>query len=136
MRKNLRLLFCLAALGIACGSAQVGVAQQGWPRVGGFREVATDDATVVAAARFAVKAQAQKQNTRIRLLSVHAAERQTVQGANYRLCLVVRITDPENNVVVRQGVKALVYQNLKREFSLGSWEEENCDEAEEEEEQQ
>ena len=133
MRKNLRLLFCLAALGVAFGTVGVGVAQQGLPRAGGFREVPTVDAAVVAAARFAVKTQAQKQKTNMKLISVHAAERQTVQGANYRLCLVVEIEDQENNVIVDQGVKALIYQNLKREFSLRSWAEENC--AEEDEEQ-
>ncbi|HVG33309.1 MAG TPA: cystatin domain-containing protein [Pyrinomonadaceae bacterium] len=134
MRKNLRLLLCLVALGITFVPAQMNVAQQGLPRVGGFKEVATDDAQVVAAARFAVRTQAQKQKTRMKLLSIHSAERQTVQGANYRLCLVVEIEDTENNVVVDQGVKVLVYQNLKREFSLGknSWTEENCNEEEDE----
>jgi hypothetical protein len=67
------------------------------------------------------------------LLSIHAAERQTVQGANYRLCLVVEIEDQENNVIVEQGVRAQVYQNLKGQFSLSKWTEENC--AEEDEEQ-
>lgn len=133
MRNNLRLLVCLFALGVAFAPARTGVAQQGPPRVGGFKEVPADNAQVVAAARFAVQAQAEKQKTNMKLLSIHAAERQTVQGANYRLCLSVEIEDRENNVVVEQGVRAQVYQNLKGQFSLSKWAEEDC--AEEDDEQ-
>jgi hypothetical protein len=133
MRKNLRLLVCLVALGFIFVPARGGVAQQGLPRVGGFKEAPTDHAQVVAAARFAVKAQAQKQQTNMKLVSIHQAERQTVQGANYRLCLVVEIEDRENNVIVEQGVRAQVYQNLKGQFSLSKWAEEDCAEEEDEE---
>ena len=133
MRKNIQLLFCLVALGIALVPAQMSVAQQGLPKVGGFKEAPTNNAHVVAAARFAVKTQAEKQKTNMRLVSIHAAERQTVQGANYRLCLVVEIEDRENNVRVDEGVTVQVFQNLKGQFSLSKWTEENC--AEEDEEQ-
>jgi hypothetical protein len=135
MRKNLRLLFCLAALGAASVSAQMSVAQQGVPRVGGFKEAPADHAQVVAAARFAVRTQAQKQGTRMKLLSVHAAERAIVQGVIYRLCLVVEIEDRENNVVVEQGVRAQLFQTLKGQFSLTKWTEENCNEEDDEEQQ-
>lgn len=130
MRKNLRLLFCLVALGIAFLPAQMSVAQEGLPKVGGFKEVATNHAQVVAAARFAVKAQAQKQETNMKLLSIHAAERATVQGVIYRLCLVVEIEDRENNVIVDQAVTAQVFQTLKGQFSLSKWTENNCAEDE------
>jgi hypothetical protein len=135
MRKNLRLPVCLVLLGMAFVPAQLGVAQQGLPKVGGFKEAPTNNAQVVAAARFAVKTQAAKQKMNMKLVSIHAAERQTVQGANYRLCLVVEIEDTENNVIVDQGVRAQVYQNLKGQFSLSKWTEENCNEEEEEEQQ-
>src|SRR5688500_7769021 len=121
MRKNLRLLICLVALGIAFVPARVNSAQQGLPKVGGFKEAPTSHAQVVAAARFAVKAQAEKQQTNMKLVSIHKAERQTVQGANYRLCLVVEIEDRENNVIVEQDVRAQVYQNLKGQFLLSKW---------------
>ena len=133
MRKNLRLLVCLFALGVAFAPAQMSSARQGLPRVGGFKPAPTNDAYVVAAARFAVRTQAQKQRTRMKLLSIHSAERQTVQGAVYRLCLVVEIEDRENNVVVDQGVRALVFHSLKNEFTLNKWTEENCNEDEDEE---
>lgn len=133
MRKNLRLLACLLALGIGFAATQTGVARQGPLMVGGFKPAPTDNAYVVAAARFAVRTQAQKQRTNMKLLSIHSAERQTVQGANYRLCLVVEIEDAENNVVVDQGVRAIVYHSLKNEFKLTKWTEENCNEDEDEE---
>ena len=137
MRTSLRLLFCLVALGVAFVPARTSVAQQGLPRVGGFKEAPTNNAQVVAAARFAVKTQAEKQKTTIKLISVHSAERATVQGAIYRLCLVVEIEDRENNVVVvNQGVRAQVFQSLKGQFSLSKWTEENCEEDEDDEEQQ
>jgi hypothetical protein len=132
MRKNLRLLVCLFALGFVFVPGQTGVAQEGLPRVGGFKKAPTNNAQVVAAARFAVKAQAEKQRTNMKLVSIHSAERQTVQGAVYRLCLVVEIEDRENNVIVDQGVRALVYQTLKGQFSLTKWTEENCNEEEDE----
>ena len=133
MRNNLRLLVCLAAFGVAFVPAQLSSARQGVPKVGGFKPASTSDAYVVAASRFAVKTQAQKQRTRMKLVSIHSAERQTVQGAVYRLCLVVEIEDRENNVVVDQGVRALVYHSLKNEFTLSKWTEENCNEDEDEE---
>lgn len=79
---------------------------------------------------------AEKQRTQMTLLSIHSAERQTVQGALYRLCLLAEIEDTEHNVIVEQGVRAQVYQNLKGQFSLSKWTEENCNEEEEEEEEQ
>ena len=131
MRKNLRLLFCLVALGLAFVPAQVGVARQNVPMVGTFREAPTNNAQVVAATRYAVKTQAEKQKTTMKLVSVHKAERQTTQGAVYRLCLVVEIEYPENNVRVDEGVRVLVYQNLKGQYTLGKWTVDNCNEDDE-----
>lgn len=129
--RNILLAALLVAFGVAFGASHAGAVGQG-PRVGGYKEAPANDAQVVAAARFAVKTQAEKQKPRMKLLSIHSAERQTVQGANYRLCLVVEIEDEENNVIVEQGVRAQVYQNLKGQFTLGKWAEENCAEDDEE----
>lgn len=130
--RDILLATLLVAFGVAFGASHAGAVGQG-PTVGGFKKAPTNNAQVVAAARFAVNTQAEKQETGMKLLSIHSAERQTVQGANYRLCLVVEIEDEENNVIVEQGVRAQVYQNLKGQFSLSRWAEENC--AEEDEEQ-
>jgi hypothetical protein len=126
MRKNLRLLLCLLALGAAFGPAPEGAARQGVPRVGGFKPVATNDARVREAARNAVAAAAKREGMNIRLLSVVAAEQQVVQGMNYRLCLKVEIEDTENNVDVTTHVLTQVYMNLRREYQLRSWKEEDC----------
>jgi hypothetical protein len=128
--RNILLAALLVASGAAFGASRAGAVGQ---MVGGFKPASNRDANVVAASRFAVRAQAQKQRTTMKLVSVHSAERQTVQGAVYRLCLVVEIEDRENNVVVDQGVRAQVYQNLKGEFTLNKWAEENCNEEEDEE---
>ena len=126
MRKNLRLLLCLLALGVAFASAPKSGAQQGLPRVGGFKPVATNDPRVQEAARNAVAAAAKKEKMNIRLLSVVAAEQQVVQGMNYRLCLKVEIEDTENNVDVTTNVITQVYMSLKKEYRLTSWKEEDC----------
>ncbi len=130
--RNILLAALLVAFGTTFGASGAGALGQG-PMVGGFKPAPTDNAHVVAAARFAVKTQAQKQRTGMKLLSIHSAERQTVQGAIYRLCLVVEIEDRENNVVVDQGVRAQVFHSLKGEFTLSKWTEENCNEEEDEE---
>lgn len=126
MRKNLRLLLCLLALGIAFVTAPGGAAQQGPPRVGGFKPVATDDPRVRQAAQNAVAAASKKEEINIRLLSVVAAEQQVVQGINYRLCLKVEIEDTENNVDVTTNVAAQVFMSLKKEYRLNGWKEEDC----------
>jgi hypothetical protein len=90
------------------------------PTVGGFKGVAADDPEVTAAARFAVGAQGQKESTTISLLSVVSAERQTVAGANYRLCLEVEAEGGTQNVM------ALVFKSLKKEYQLKRWEAADC----------
>ncbi|HEX8492501.1 MAG TPA: cystatin domain-containing protein [Pyrinomonadaceae bacterium] len=131
MKKSLRVMFVLIALGVAFGSVFVGVAQQQRaPIVGGYKEIATDAPEVVSAAEFAVGEQGRKVDSTIKLISVEGAERQTVAGVNYRLCLKVEIEDKTNNVDVTQDVKVVVFRSLKKEYSLKSWEEEGCGEDE------
>lgn len=129
MKKSLRLSLILIALGVAFGSVIVSMAQQQRPPiVGGYKKIATDAPEVVSAARFAVSAQARKEGNKIKLISVDGAERQTVAGLNYRLCLKVEIEDEANNVIVTQDVKAIVFRSLKKEYSLTTWEEDDCGE--------
>jgi hypothetical protein len=88
--------------------------------VGGYKPVAADDAEVVSAARFAVAARGRSQNAEISLNSVLAAERQTVAGANYRLCLEVEVEG------ATQNVRAVVFKSLQKQYQLKSWEEADC----------
>src|ERR1051326_6292054 len=103
MIKSLRLRAALVALGVVCVCVVVGAARQ---RVGGYKEVATDDPEVVAAAKFAVGAQGEKQNATIKLVSVEHAESQVVAGINYRLCLKVQAGDSDDDAT--QEVKTVV----------------------------
>lgn len=107
----------LAVCGVTFGGARAGAAAQ---MVGGYKAVAADDAEVTAAARFAVAAQGKKESTEISLNSVLAAERQTVAGANYRLCLEVEVEG------ATQNVKAVVYKSLQKQYQLKSWEAADC----------
>ena len=128
MKKSLRLGALLIALGVVFGSVNISNAQQR-PIVGGYKKIATDATEVVSAAEFAVKEQTRKGGSSVRLISVEAAESQLVQGVNYRLCLQVEIEDEVNNVVVTQGVKVIVYRDLKKKYLLMKWEEADCSES-------
>ena len=125
MKNILLAASLLVVFGAAFGSPTAGAGQKA-PMVGGYKAVATDDSEVKAAAEFAVAAEGKKENNNIKLLSVESAERQTVAGTNYRLCLKVEVEDTENNVDVTQSVKTVVYKNLKKEYTLTSWEEDDC----------
>ena len=127
MIKSLRLAAALVALGVVCVCVVVGAARQ---RVGGYKEVATDDPEVVTAAKFAVGAEGEKQKANIKLVSVEHAESQVVAGINYRLCLKVQAGDSDDDADSTQKVKAVVYKNLQRQYSLTSWEEAECGEGE------
>ena len=130
MRKFFLSALVVLALGVVFGAAAaVGARRQG-PKVGGYREVATDAPEVVSAAKFAVAAQARKKETEIKLVSVEAAERQTVAGVNYKLCLKVEEADAQNNVEVTETVRAVVFRSLQNAYTLRSWEAEDCAEEE------
>jgi hypothetical protein len=86
------------------------------PAVGNYRAASTSDPEVLAAARFAARAEGRRRGVPVTLISVEGAERQVVAGANYRLRLKVRAAG------ALQRVDAVVYQDLKRQYSLTSWE--------------
>lgn len=130
MKKSLQLGLILIALVIASGSLMESAAQQRPPMVGGYKKIAANAPEVVSAAQLAVSEQTRKGGSSIRLISVEAAESQLVQGTNYRLCLQVEIEDEVNNVVVTQGVRVIVYRDLKKKYSLSKWEEADCSENE------
>jgi hypothetical protein len=119
MRNNLLAALLLVAFGMTFGASYASAVGQG-PMVGGFKAAATNDPEVTAAARFAVAAAGRNENTTVSLLSVVSAERQTVAGANYRLCLEVEVEGGTRNV------RALVFKSLKKEYRLKSWKVEDC----------
>ncbi|PYS21713.1 MAG: hypothetical protein DMF72_16300 [Acidobacteria bacterium] len=82
---------------------------------GGYSETANSDPDALAAARFAIKNEAQKLRALVSLRSIKRAEVQVVAGLNYRLCMTVRIKRKT------QLVTAVVYKNLKQKYSLTSW---------------
>lgn len=124
MRNSLRAALLVAVLVAAFVPAAVSASRQGL--VGGYKAVAANDPEVTAAARFAAAAQAREVNGAVKLLSVEQAERQTVGGVNFRLCLKVEAEDVENNVVVTETVRAVVFKSLKKEYTLRSWQPEDC----------
>jgi Aspartic acid proteinase inhibitor len=122
MKKSLQVLSVLVALGIMFGCATVGLAQ----RVGGWKTAEPGDADVQAAAEFAVSAQKEKQDGPLSLVSIKQAERQSVAGVNYRLCLEVKAADETDAGVESQTVQAVVFRSLQNEYRLTSWAESDC----------
>lgn len=120
MKMNLRLLFFTAIFAVVLGCASSVMAQ----RVGGYKKIAKTDAGAVAAADFAISAEATKTNGEIELVSINTAESQVVAGTNFRLCMSVKVGTQEQTVI------AVVYRNLKAEFSLTSWVKGECSDGE------
>jgi hypothetical protein len=106
-----RVLLAASAFVMLCASA----AAQDVPVAGGYSGRPTNDAGVRAAARFAVRERGRQAGGRVTLLGIERAETQVVAGLNYRLLLRVRENREESEVL------AVVYQNLRRAFSLTSW---------------
>ncbi|HKC64820.1 MAG TPA: cystatin domain-containing protein [Pyrinomonadaceae bacterium] len=125
MRRHLKSVISILALCVAFSCVNLVSAQI---RTGGYKEISTDDAEVEAAAKFAVEAEGRKQDASYTLVSIEHAESQVVAGINYRLCLKVSESadsDPKE-------VQTVVYKNLKREYSLTSWEDKECGEKDSE----
>ena len=121
MTRNLWIATMVAAFLIA-GTVMAASAQ----RLGGYQSVAKDDEDVAAAAEFAVKEQSHKQEMTYKLVSVEKAERQTVAGTNFRLCLKVGYHKQDDDMDTTEFVKVVVFRNLQQEFSLTSWAQEDC----------
>lgn len=95
-------------------------------KVGGYKSIAADDAGARAAAAFAVKEQAKKTSQTLQLVSVEVAERQVVGGSNYKLCLIVNKEGDMGEEDEKLRVTVVVYQNLKQEYNLTSWNKSTC----------
>ncbi len=124
MRKNIRIIMIIAALGVVFGSVSASFAQI---KVGGYRAISVEDAGAVEAAEFAVKTQSKKEEMKMSVESIKKAERQVVAGMNYKLCIEVYYPSEEDET---DGVlifaQAIVYKDLKGNFKLTSWMEAEC----------
>ncbi len=90
------------------------------PLCGGFSEAKCDDQWVVAAAEFAVKAQAQAMSTAAKpvaltLVKITQAQQQVVAGMNYDLTLQVKVAG------AAKEAKARVWRKLDGTHELTSW---------------
>ncbi len=120
MKKNLQIMLMCAAFAVIFGCAATGNAQM----VGGYKAAPVDDAGVVAAAEFAVMDHSEKNEVSLEIVSIQKAERQVVQGMNYRLCVEVKVVEEGNDET--QFVLVGVYQDLKRNYKLTKWEPDAC----------
>ncbi|MGC2236795.1 MAG: cystatin domain-containing protein [Pyrinomonadaceae bacterium] len=125
MKNNLQKIFSLAAFCFIFGCAASCFAQI---KTGGYKSISVNDAGVRAAADFAVQAKSDEQETDFSLESIETAETQVVAGTNYRLCMQIYVPGEEAETDGVTGfIKAVVFRNLKKEFSLKSWDEvEEC----------
>ena len=121
MKKQLQLMMMFAAIAVVFACADTSFAQM----VGGFKAAKTDDAAVVAAAEFAVSDHSEKNDVSLVVVEIKKAERQVVQGMNYRMCVEVGLAD-EGNEDETQFVLMTVYQDLKRNYKVTSWKPDGC----------
>ena len=122
MKNNLRIGLVFIAIGLIFGCASASFAQA--PRVGGYKTVSVEDEYVKAAADFAVKEYSEKNDESLKVFVIIKAERQVVQGSNYRLC--IEVTDADGESDETRFAKVVVYQDLKRAYKLTSWEFADC----------
>jgi hypothetical protein len=125
MKDSFRRVTILMALLVVLFSVGAVQAQR---ILGGYSETAKDSPEIREAAEFAVKAQGEKQEMTYKLVSVEHAEKQTVAGINYRLCLKVGYHKEDDDVDTTEFVRVVVYRNLQKVYSLTSWAQENCGE--------
>jgi hypothetical protein len=115
MKKSRQVVIIIAVLGMVLACATTALAQKR-PVAGGYSKTSTTSAEVVSAARYAAREQSVKQSAIIFVESIKSAEVQVVAGLNYRLGMRVIVYNKPQDVI------AVVYKNLKREYSLSSWE--------------
>ncbi len=118
MKKILKIFLMCAAFGAVVGGAANVFGQKS---VGGYKTVRVTDAAVVEAADVAVAAHnSEEEEIVYKLIAVKTAERQTVQGTNYRLCLQIIAEDAELETDY-QYVQVVIFRTLEGDFDLKSW---------------
>ncbi|MCY7375248.1 MAG: hypothetical protein LH472_04670 [Pyrinomonadaceae bacterium] len=126
MKNNLKIFLTTSAFAVICALAANNFAQV---KTGGYKKVAKTDAGVVAAAEFAVKDVSKKKSTEVTLQLVETAERQTVAGTNYKLCIEIFRIDDFDDAEVKEFVQTVIFRSLKNQMTLKSWTKvENCGE--------
>ncbi len=123
MNKSMRVVLIIVALYVASGSVSGLLAQQ-LPIAGGYQEASKTDREVRRATRFAIRKEKLKRGVSLSLITIESAETQVVAGINYKLCLRVKING------VTQDATAIVYQDLKRKYTLAGWETAACQKRE------
>lgn len=106
------LVFCFAVAGFA----------QDIPMVGGYSSISKDSSEAVEAAQFAVAEKSGTDGVSIELEEILSAERQSVHGTNYRLCIEAAVDGDRN----RQFLIVVFKSWKENEFSLRSWKERKC----------
>ncbi|HKE86789.1 MAG TPA: copper resistance protein NlpE N-terminal domain-containing protein [Vicinamibacterales bacterium] len=91
------------------------------PRPGGYIGVDPYDPDVQHAAAFAVAMWAMRSPNPPTLRAITRAERQIVEGVNYKLCLDVDVAE------TRQRVQTVVYRDTAQTLHLTQWLEEGCE---------
>lgn len=125
MNKILKVfLMCAVFSAVFIGAANVSAQKA----VGGYKTVPVTDAAVVEAADVVVAAHnAEEEEIIYKLVAVKSAERQTVQGTNFRLCLQIVAEDAQFDTDF-QYVRAIIFRTLGGDFDLKSWTDvKNCD---------
>jgi hypothetical protein len=125
MKRHFTFSLVLVAAAFVFASASYGQQSR---VLGGYKAIAKTDAAAKKAAEFAVKTQAEKSEKEIELVSVVKAERQSVAGSNYRMCLKITTEGAEGQDAAEVYVKVVVYVDLKQNYKLTSWEASDCGE--------
>ena len=124
MKNKLQKLFMLAAFGIVFGCALSLSAQI---KTGGYKSISVSNSGVQEAADFAVEKKAAEMEQELSLEGIVKAETQTVAGTNYRLCLQISAPSKEEGEdSVTVYIKTVIFRSLKGEYSITSWEDEDC----------
>lgn len=121
MLKNLRMFSAIGVFAVLMLCVSVSFAQR--PIVGGYKAAPVDADDVIAAADFAAAEQNKKEDRNLRVVEVKSAEKQVVQGTNYRLCLEIQTGGDEGE---KFFAKTVVYYDLKKNYKLTSWVEGDC----------
>ncbi|HQU82837.1 MAG TPA: cystatin domain-containing protein [Pyrinomonadaceae bacterium] len=123
MKKNLLTVFLTA---VFCAVLSLTANAQ---KVGGYKSAPTNRADVVTAVSKALEIKSKETEFNLRLDSVEKAETQTVAGTNFRVCMLIHAYE-EGETTQSFYVKAVIYRNLKNEFSVTKWDEaDDCEES-------
>ena len=124
MKNNLRKLFVLTVFCMAFGGAG---SIFGQVKAAGYKLISVGDSGVKNAAAFAVKQKIAETDWNLTLDGILNAETQIVAGTDYRLCLQITAQSPNDEDSVATGwVKTTIHKNPKGEFSIVSWQLEDC----------